>query len=292
MSTAATSPASAGILPLLNTADLMRSVPQTDRMRIGAKEALDVLNNHAARNRSLSASSTALYRKDMEQGLWHETAQPLIFNTEGKLIDGQHRLMALALAGSSVGELVFAVSRGADPSSILYVDQGHKRTSGQQLSLLGLSSSKEVAAGARLAMAFESTSNFNTVSNTVRTSAAQVQNWVKNNRVRVDEVAELGTLLGKVSMTKGTAMGLAMILWPVDSTAMLEFFTALAEGGEPKNSPITLLDKRLAMLSRSTKRFSQFEVVSLTLTAWNAWRDGRTLTRLTVKSGAGAQRPH
>ena len=49
-------------------------------------------------NRRISPAITAKYLKDMREGRWKLTRQGLIFDTEGWLIDGQHRLRALANA--------------------------------------------------------------------------------------------------------------------------------------------------------------------------------------------------
>jgi hypothetical protein len=47
-------------------------------------------------NRNISRSITAKYLGDIRQGRWKLTRQGIIFDTEGFLIDGQHRLSALA----------------------------------------------------------------------------------------------------------------------------------------------------------------------------------------------------
>lgn len=47
-------------------------------------------------NRRISPAITAKYLKDMREGRWKVTRQGIIFDTEGYLIDGQHRLRAIA----------------------------------------------------------------------------------------------------------------------------------------------------------------------------------------------------
>ncbi len=47
-------------------------------------------------NRRISKAIVAKYLKDMREGRWKTTRQGVIFDTEGYLIDGQHRLRALA----------------------------------------------------------------------------------------------------------------------------------------------------------------------------------------------------
>lgn len=49
-------------------------------------------------NRRISPAITGKYLKDVREGRWKTTRQGIIFDTEGYLIDGQHRLQALANA--------------------------------------------------------------------------------------------------------------------------------------------------------------------------------------------------
>jgi len=49
-----------------------------------------------ANNRRMSTHTVAKYLGDMKGGLWKLTRQGIIFDTEGQLIDGQHRLRAVA----------------------------------------------------------------------------------------------------------------------------------------------------------------------------------------------------
>src|ERR1035438_9398924 len=50
-------------------------------------------------NRRPRASKIAAFSSDMSCGLWRITHQPIAFDTNGKLKDGQHRLMAIAQSG-------------------------------------------------------------------------------------------------------------------------------------------------------------------------------------------------
>lgn len=59
-----------------------------------------------ARNRRPRRAVVARYAEDIRAGRWRRTHQGLAFNTEGCLIDGQHRLLAVIAAGSSVRMLV------------------------------------------------------------------------------------------------------------------------------------------------------------------------------------------
>lgn len=85
--------------------------------------------------RSLSQSTVAKYVSDMRNGLWaSESHQGIAFSKEGKLVDGQHRLTALARAEVSLWMKVDRYS-GAAPMSAF--DVGMKRSPGDALVVSG-----------------------------------------------------------------------------------------------------------------------------------------------------------
>lgn len=59
------------------------------------------------------------------QGEWQTTHQGVAFDTDGFLLDGQHRLSAIAIAGKPVR---IAVSKNVDRAAFKAIDNGLKRT--------------------------------------------------------------------------------------------------------------------------------------------------------------------
>lgn len=86
--------------------------------------------NHP-KNRPLSRSVSARYQADMEGGRWREeTPEGYIFDTEGRIISGQHRMKAQANANITLKVWVFP----DEPREIFdVVDQGYKRTAAHLL---------------------------------------------------------------------------------------------------------------------------------------------------------------
>jgi hypothetical protein len=78
--------------------------------------------------RRLSAQTVRFYAQQMREGHWHATHQPIAIDTEGKVLDGQHRLAAVVLAKLP---MEFVVAYGCDPSSFKIVDVGKRRTASQ-----------------------------------------------------------------------------------------------------------------------------------------------------------------
>jgi hypothetical protein len=60
--------------------------------------------NHS--NRKVRESVVDTYAKDMTEGRWEQTHQGIAFDSDGNLMDGQHRLMAIVKSGVSLEMIV------------------------------------------------------------------------------------------------------------------------------------------------------------------------------------------
>lgn len=86
------------------------------------------------RNRPLSEKFATRYAAEMKVGRWEMNGQPVVLDTDGNLIDGQHRLRAVVLTGMAVPMLVV---EGVHPGTFQTIDQGRKRSLAQYLQLDG-----------------------------------------------------------------------------------------------------------------------------------------------------------
>jgi hypothetical protein len=65
------------------------------------------LRQNIAHNRTLRAAEVARLAGEMKAGRWVLTPTGIVFDTNGKLIDGQHRLSAVVLSGCTVQMIVW-----------------------------------------------------------------------------------------------------------------------------------------------------------------------------------------
>lgn len=114
------------------------------------KKALAWLEN-AAKNRNITDSVVRRYGADMLAGHWRLNGQGIIFDINGQLVDGRHRLTAIVATGCEVPLLVV---RGAKPEAFETMDSGRGRTLANTLTIEGLKNSAATAATARLCWAF------------------------------------------------------------------------------------------------------------------------------------------
>lgn len=83
-----------------------------------AKEYLDL---NFEKNRRKSAESISAYGRDMTARTWVFTGDPIKFDTNGRLVDGQHRLEAIIASG--VPKQINVV-RGLIPDAVMCIDKG------------------------------------------------------------------------------------------------------------------------------------------------------------------------
>lgn len=83
------------------------------------------------------------YARDMQAGLWLLSGDPIRFDTQGRLIDGQHRLKAATMAKVSFTTVVI---RDMPDAIITVLDSGRKRSAGDLLAFHGHSSGHLLAA--------------------------------------------------------------------------------------------------------------------------------------------------
>ncbi|QVJ00421.1 hypothetical protein KGD82_16815 [Nocardiopsis eucommiae] len=79
-------------------------------------------------NRSLSMQTAQRYADVMTTGRWQLTHQGIAFDTDGNILDGQHRLLAVVLAKTPVDMWVFV---NKDRASFSVLDVGRRRQAGQ-----------------------------------------------------------------------------------------------------------------------------------------------------------------
>lgn len=128
----------------MNT-DIAPLPAQAARVTITPEIANDWLENrNITAQRDLSDLIARRYAKSMADGRWLYTHQGIAFDTEGWLIDGQHRLRAVVLADTSVDMFVIP---DCDSATFAVLDNGYKRQAAQ---MIHTPSSRVVAAAARV----------------------------------------------------------------------------------------------------------------------------------------------
>lgn len=103
--------------------------------------AKDVLENRNPRNREISDRLVNRFAREMRKGRWLTTHQGIAFDENDDLVDGQHRLQAVCVAGIPVKMLVATelpvgvTVAGLEIRTMDVIDTGKARTTAQQLKM-------------------------------------------------------------------------------------------------------------------------------------------------------------
>lgn len=231
------------------------------------------------RNRPASTTVIEKYRRDMADGNWQFTGDAIRFDGDHNLIDGQHRLNAIAAMPSPFA-VPLLVIKGLEQRSQLVMDQGRRRTPGQQLSLLGIKHANIVAAVARLTIMWEEGLLFRDNQLRQLTTAAQVEQWTSDHPEAVELIGARAGDIRAVD-TRPSVTGTAFVrLAGIDQDQAIKFLISLATGANlSEGDPILTLKNRFHKIRRDGLAVSERDLLAFFILAWNAHRAGKSMSK-------------
>lgn len=227
------------------------------------------------KNRSPSKSRIKRYRHAMDKGEWR-VSQPLLFDLDDKLLDGQHRLHAVVLHGKPIE---FIVIRGYDRAEVFgIVDDVAKRTLAHWLHIKGVEL-PIVAAGVVGMCARDLHGRIPTSAGGFIFTPIEGVDFYFDNPKIADSVTAPGTVNTYISRTM-----CCFCHWKfsqLDSAAADVFFVDLQLGElEGEFDPIYLLRERMKSDRVSKGSINRTETLALIYKAWNAIRTGLKIRQL------------
>lgn len=102
------------------------------KMEMMTPERAREIRARGDKNRPISRPHVRELRREIDEGRWLPTHQGVAFSPEGKLLDGQHRLDAIAEGEVAVPILV---TYNVPENAFAVIDQHRKRTGGQILAM-------------------------------------------------------------------------------------------------------------------------------------------------------------
>jgi hypothetical protein len=243
------------------------------------------------RNRRVQVIAMEGYRADMIAGRWGFAGDPLRFDDLGRLIDGQNRLTALAGIEIAGFAIPFLVIRGLSADTQTVMDQGARRTAGQQFGLRGFASGSSVAAGARMALRWERGQLFcgkgdpaALITNT------ELLNWALANTELTELAAARMQIVRRVGLRPSAGLGfvIRMGLTYADETEAL--FKEMHDlSNLEMGSPTLALAKRLIRVRQDYDLgLTDLDQLGFLTQTWNRWVSGQKATRLQRPKGGWA----
>lgn len=228
-------------------------------------------------NRSISKKHVALLASQMARNEFHFVGDPIRFDVDGRLLDGQHRLHAIVESETAQSMIVVT---GLPPESQIYMDQGRRRSPGDQMLVaLGMRNGNQAASIVRNYISWRD-GIFLSVTRTI--GVPELISWAEANQdLLVDATLRARRLTGAKVPTSVAISGAVYIaasrISPEDAET---FWDRLADGVDlSANSPILTL--RNGIIKRAKRdRWTRTEEWAYYARAWNTWRKGGTLERL------------
>lgn len=93
---------------------------------ITPEEACLILTHRNCHNRKLVQGTASSYKRQMLNGLWESNGESIVFDKNGQLLDGQHRLHACWKSNITMQEVVVAVGFGTE--TFKTIDSGKMRS--------------------------------------------------------------------------------------------------------------------------------------------------------------------
>lgn len=262
-------------------------------------DAARLLENNTV-NRKLSRPRAAALAAMIERGEWQLDGNPVKIADDGTVIDGQHRLRAIADSQTEGVPLILIT--GLPAETRLVTDTGRSRTFADYLEIKGVPNSLSVAAVVR---GFWNHSNglFDWHDSILkRPIPSHLQLWELYEKRRPDfeeAVSRSNMVIRSVRVSRATMATGWVVLGDVECSQcgsvdddLDEFYEQLALRSKGPQSDgalvfVRLMNRRGAGREIETGRMSYTpaEQLALLFKAWNAYREGRTVSTLMWRRG-------
>jgi hypothetical protein len=239
------------------------------------------------RNRHPDKARVDTYARIMREGRWILGNDAVAFDSEGVLVNGQKRLMALMESGTTHR---FIVLEGVDPEDQNVMDVGQPRRAGQQLHILGWKNGNIAAGIVRVIIRWHAGAMTSKYAPQIDEIALFADNHADKLLTATDVAARVGRRTAVNRMLAGAVCFTALDLAQdhpdkLKPETVLEFFELLETGANMEtNNPIMVLRERTMRYSNASgsRRIRQTETEQLgdLIRTWNAWRKGRRYTKL------------
>lgn len=257
----------------------MRSRMQT----ITPAKAAEMLQANTS-NRPVSKRVVQTFSDAMKRGEWKVTHQGVAIDTNGKLVDGQHRLAAIIEADMPVEITVFT-DVPADTFDVL--DTGKRRNAADVLAIEGEQSTLQLAAMLRTVWLYDNRRDMNWSGGGASVSNQQILETLEANPTIRAYVAIGERLANEVGLIKSAGGAASYLLSRVNSEKKLQpWFDGVIDGAglEKGDARLRFRNHMLGLARREAgevrRRRDTREHVGLYLTAFNTWAAGEQLSRL------------
>lgn len=242
-------------------------------------------------NRPIRSVLVEQYAKEMTKGEWHFNGDNIRISKTGRLLDGQHRLLAVIKSGTTQ---VWNVVTGLNDEVFDVIDIGRGRSAGDSVSVMGYKNANVLAGSVKLILAY----NGGVLRRAAQGGAGSdkftnqdVVDYIETlaDKDLLQEAAGLGNKLAyKAKFYSPASYAAFYYLFSKKDRDAANLFLDLLVTGEniskSSYSMIYLLRNRLIQNAGSTAKLQALDKYSLMIKAWNAYRKGKEIAQLAWNS--------
>lgn len=254
----------------------------TETEYVTPERAKYYLSLRTEKERALGKRRVESMARDMEKGRWYQTGQPISFDSDGHLVDGQHRLSALLESGLKGME--FQVQRGLSDDAISVLDTGARRSTKDFFQMEGHSYASSLASASRHVFVYMETGTF---------VGGRLAVTVSDQREVLRAFPELEQYVKAYAFQKlpiqlpSAALAALHVLFRTvgPKSKADEFFEGLVSGeglakGDPRLTARNYITRRSWGFAGQSAAWCSdkfpIRAMAVIIMAWNRWRAGET----------------
>ena len=239
---------------------------------ITPEKARQMLSDNA-HNRQVRARVVDRYAHQMKTGKWKLTGETIIFDEDGKLLDGQHRLRGVIQANKPV---MFNVTRHAKHETFDVLDSGVKRNNKDVLFLSGFNYPHQYSALVTSLLEWERGIFWHKGASVKKPTAPDVLKYALKNKRDLAETINLShqyqsAVRGMIQFSVFTTC--LHLFRQIDEQDGMSFFNLLLRHDDmPGESPLRILKEKLIKEKNTQLKYPLRMKTKLIMKTWNLWR--------------------
>lgn len=266
-----------------------------EQIEMTPKQARSLLEaSLGQKQRALANTRVERIAHAIVEGQWKLTHQAIALSPEGFILDGQHRLAAIARAGIPVQVML---AYDADPDTFDVIDTGAARTAANTLQVAGYANANGLSACSRMLLTYDKIvgTRISPKSATSKLTTADVIRLMNSERGQLitdnqSDATALASAWGRYGSRSWIMAGQVILREAGHSVEQLDTFNARLRDGaflEP-GSPI-LAYRRFVMsdtgLARISKDIKAYVALAVFLKTFNAYVSGQERLLAAFKLG-------
>lgn len=237
------------------------------------------------RNRLLRTVISHNYETDMKNDKWEYAADPVRVSNTGVLLDGQHRLVATSQQPSGWSTPCLIIT-GLPDRVQKVIDQGRRRSTGQQLSLDGFKNSAALASAIRTYLLWQKGLLFVDNHRRSEITTATVTEFANNNSDAEEIVSKYGGLNRSALMAPSPVLAFAIAAEGIDPELTASVLEPLADGKNlSEGSPVLALRNRNIANKMHNRKDTNTMQLAFLIRTWNYVLEGRSLAKMQLPRG-------